>query len=375
MARLIKILGCNNSQRVGDVVFIHGLGGDGLKTWHSNHQDIKELEKQSQKAGTDLDPSLLNFWPVWVGKDRTDLGIWSLDFEVEPSDWKGGTMPLAERANNVLELFSNKRIGQRPVVFITHSLGGLLAKQFLRNAIDFGTDRQRKVVEQTKGLVFLATPHSGSNWSNWAQFINNRLLTMPKLSVSVEELEAGHSRLQELNFVYRGHATLSQIPVKAYYETQPLKPLGVVVDKVSADMGKPDPPIPVDANHINICQISPQDKENGVVYDSVLLFLEDCLDANGASPSTPSVAVSPADVLDSADLVDRSQLYRLLAALPPPLFGQVMFALNPPSGTVPGSMAAQGTRVEALLAWADSPVGCGLTEVQTFLNQMMNSPR
>ncbi|MGD1908605.1 MAG: esterase/lipase family protein [Leptolyngbyaceae cyanobacterium] len=366
MAKLIKIIGCDNPQRVGDVVFIHGLGGNGLETWHTNPQEITELKKQADKTGVPLDASQLNFWPVWLGKERPDLGIWSLDYEVEPSDWKGGTMPLAERANNVLETFANKRIGQRPLVFITHSLGGLLAKQLLRNANDFGTDRQRRVVAQTKGLVFLATPHSGSNWSNWAQFINGLLLKLPKLSLSVEELEYGHSRLQELNQVFRGHPILGQVPVKAYYETQPLKPLGVVVDKVSADMGKPEPTIPVDANHINICKISAQQREEGVVYDSVVLFLEDYLSAESATAPAPTTTTPAA-----TETVDRPRLYGQLAALPSPQFGEIAYVLNPPAGTVPGIAAAQGTRVEALLNWAEGTGGCGLDKVQSVLDQIL----
>ena len=277
MARLIKIIGCDNVDRIGDVVFVHGLGGSGLETWHSDASAVKQLQQQAQKTGTAFDPGQLDFWPVWLGQDRPDLGIWSLEYEVEPSDWKGGTMPLVERANNVLEIFANKRIGQRPVVFITHSMGGLLVKQLLRNAVDIGSERQRQVAEQTKGLVFLATPHSGSNWSNWVKFINGLLLNLSKISLSVEELEYGHSRLLELNQVYRGHKQLGQIPVKAYYETRPLMSIGVVVDKVSADLGKPEAITPVDADHISICKISKKDKDDGVVYDSIMLFLEDCL--------------------------------------------------------------------------------------------------
>ncbi|MGF1520177.1 MAG: esterase/lipase family protein [Nodosilinea sp.] len=276
-------------------------------------------------------------------------------------------MPLAERANNVLEIFANKRIGQRPVVFITHSMGGLLVKQLLRNATDFGSGRQRQVAEQTKGLIFVATPHSGSNWSNWAQFINGLLLNLPKISLSVEELEHGHSRLQELNYVYRGHPQLGQIPVKAYYETRPLKSIGVVVDRVSADLGKPEAPTPVDADHISICKISRQDREDGVVYGSILLFLEDFLSETHPQPTE---ATQPREMP-----LDRGSLFKQLAGLPPPQFGLVVFTLNPPPGTVPDGMAAQGARVEALLNWAEGTGGCGLAEVNAVLQKILNRPR
>jgi pimeloyl-ACP methyl ester carboxylesterase len=319
MARLIKIIGCDNVDRIGDVVFVHGLGGSGLETWHSDASAVKQLQQQAQKAGTEFDPGQLDFWPVWLGKDRPDLGIWSLEYEVEPSDWKGGTMPLAERANNVLEIFANKRLGQRPVVFITHSMGGLLVKQLLRNATDFGSGRQRQVAEQTKGLIFLATPHSGSNWSNWAQFINGLLLNLPKISLSVEELEYGHSRLQELNYVYRGHKQLGQIPVKAYYETRPLKSIGVVVDRVSADLGKPEAPTPVDADHISICKISKQDREEGVVYGSILLFLEDYL--------TGEKSTAPSQSNDAAEEGPSSNVPPSTNALPN--LGQPLSRINP----------------------------------------------
>lgn len=368
MARLIKIIGCDNADRIGDVVFIHGLGGSGLETWHSNASAVQQLQQQAQAAGTEVDPGQLDFWPAWLGQERPDLGIWSLEYELEPSAWKGNTMPLAERANNVLEIFANKRIGQRPVVFITHSMGGLLVKQLLRNATDFGSGRQRQVAEQTKGLVFLATPHSGSNWSNWAQFINGLLLNLSKVSISVEELEHGHSRLQELNYVYRGHPQLGQIPVKAYYETRPFKSIGVVVDKVSADLGKPEAPTPVDADHISICKISKQDKDDGVVYGSILLFLEDYL--TGTESATSGSALG-----NTSPAMDRSVLYGQLAALPSPQFGHLVFTVNPPPGTVPDGMAAQGARVEALLNWADGTGGCGLAEVNAVLESMLNRPR
>ncbi|WP_193372425.1 esterase/lipase family protein [Pseudanabaena sp. PCC 6802] len=134
MAKLIKIGGCDNLERFGDVVFVHGLGGDGLETWHANPDEIKQLQKQCDRDGTRLDAGQLDFWPVWLGKDRPDLGIWSLDYEVAPTAWRGDTNPLYDQANLVLEVFANREIGRHPVVFVTHSMGGLLIKQTLRNA-------------------------------------------------------------------------------------------------------------------------------------------------------------------------------------------------------------------------------------------------
>lgn len=71
-------------------------------------------------------------------------------------------MPLADRGNQVLDLLSSEGLGQRPLVFITHSMGGIVAKQILRNADDLGVKRFEPILAQTRGIAFIATPHSGA---------------------------------------------------------------------------------------------------------------------------------------------------------------------------------------------------------------------
>ncbi|MEI2581162.1 esterase/lipase family protein [Scytonema sp. PRP1] len=278
--KLIPIIGCDNSNRSGDVIFVHGLGGDGLTTWHTQPQEIDTLRTQ---PGKKFKPAELSFWPAWLGQERTDLGIWSLDYDIEPSDWHGPTLPLAKQANLILKVLENRRIGQRPLVFITHSMGGLLVKQMLRSALDFGPPRWKQIVEQTKGIVFLATPHTGSSRANFAQSINSLLLNIGRLTVSVEELQHGHSRLLELDEVYWKHERLRTIPVQCYGETAPLGAFGIIVDAVSAKFSKDLPLIEIPgADHLTICKIASAQKEDSVVYNSTLLFLEDCF-----PPQTP----------------------------------------------------------------------------------------
>jgi triacylglycerol esterase/lipase EstA (alpha/beta hydrolase family) len=174
---LICISGCEKLERIGDVIFVHGLGGDALGTWHP----------QGKRDDN-------NFWPTWLGEDLPEVAIWSLKYEVEPFIWKGNTMPLVDRATNTLAVLDSYEMGERPLVFITHSMGGLLVKQMLRHAWDYGNPQWKAIVEQTKGIVFLSTPHSGSNMANWINYIGGILQT----SVSIDELEAHHSRLREL---------------------------------------------------------------------------------------------------------------------------------------------------------------------------------
>jgi hypothetical protein len=81
---LIKISGCENANRIADVIFVHGLGGNAWSTWHP-----QELYDD-------------NFWPAWLGKELSDFGIWSFGYAAEAFEWKGATMPLFDQASNLL---------------------------------------------------------------------------------------------------------------------------------------------------------------------------------------------------------------------------------------------------------------------------------
>jgi predicted alpha/beta hydrolase family esterase len=250
---LIEISGCENSSRDGDVIFVHGLMGHARGTWHpqERHDDN-------------------NFWPAWLGKELPNVGIWSLGYEVEPFKWKGNAMSLVDRATNTLALLDSYDIGERPLIFIVHSLGGLLIKQMLRHAQDLGTPRWQAIVEQTRGIVFLSTPHSGSDIASWIKHISGIVQT----TVSVDELEVHHSRLRELNLLYRNHERLKQIPMEVYCETRTTKGI-LVVNQTSADPGIAGViPIPMDYDHISICK--PESK-NSPIYRRVKRFIQEHL--------------------------------------------------------------------------------------------------
>lgn len=72
----------------------------------------------------------------------------------------------------------------------------------------------------------------------------------------------------------------------------------------------------------------------------------------------------------SQGLPYRSQLMRILNALVPQQFNEILWYVQPPSGIVPAPPASQGDRVYALLTWAESPAGCGLTQIQQALDRL-----
>ena len=93
------------------------------------------------------------------------------------SGYRGFAMPLSDRAKSVLLQLEVAGLGERPLVFVTHSMGGLLVKQLLRTASDNSAQRQyMAVLKNTRGVCFIATPHVGADLAKWAAYFR----TLPR---------------------------------------------------------------------------------------------------------------------------------------------------------------------------------------------------
>jgi len=266
MAELLPISSPLAAERQLDVVFVHGLGGDPIATWRS---------------GTDENTS----WPHWLALEfGTHIGVWSLGYAAAPSKWQGVRVPffggkepdagaamsLPRRAENALDRLVGAGIGQRPVCFITHSLGGLLVKGILRRSADsqFAPERLQ-VVEQCRGVLFLATPHHGSRLADLAGAIK---VYLP--SVSTLDLKDNDDHLMDLYEWYRGYAPSHHILTRSYYENKETKGVVIVVSRSSADPGVAGDtargPTPLDRDHLEISK--PRNRQDQAYIGSTQLI-------------------------------------------------------------------------------------------------------
>ncbi|MHC5721113.1 MAG: AAA-like domain-containing protein, partial [Nostoc sp.] len=97
----------------------------------------------------------------------------------------------------------------------------------LRNAQTF---KKKAVIQQTKGIVFLSTPHTGSHLAN----LVDKISILARNSVSVDELKAHIPQLRQLNEWYRQNVDSLEIATKVYFETRPTRGF-LVVDPDSAN--------------------------------------------------------------------------------------------------------------------------------------------
>lgn len=244
MSALQQVSGGSPNAVVADVVFVHGIQGDPRGTW-------------TNKNG--------GFWPSWVAEDNAGLAVWSAGYKAAVSEWAGTAMPLFDRANNVLAELQAAGIGSRPICWVAHSMGGLLVKKMLRNA-DSVAAEFKAFSNITRGVVFIGTPHSGSDLASLARYLGFIL----RPSAAAKDLKPLSEQLLELNLWYRENYRRLDVATQVYFETQTTK--GVwVVDRGTADPGLEGViPIGLDADHIGICKPSGKDD---LIYKRTLAFI------------------------------------------------------------------------------------------------------
>jgi tetratricopeptide (TPR) repeat protein len=175
---------------------------------------------------------------------------------------------LPFRAINFLTHLGNHNFGKRPICFITHSLGGLVVKQLLHEAVNSPSDQNKSLAAAVRGVVFIATPHIGSQLAKLAYKL--RYLTRPTSVIA--DLMPGIG-LHRLNKWYRDYVAKTNVKTLVFSENKPTKGLVTVVDLISADAGIPDvTAINTDFDHIEICK--PRDKKN-IVYSTTVRFLDE----------------------------------------------------------------------------------------------------
>ncbi|MEZ5476487.1 MAG: AAA family ATPase [Thiolinea sp.] len=273
---IFPVAGTDNADRKLDLIFIHGLGGDAFSTWQYNNE---------QKY----------FWPKSLANEFPDIGVWTIGYGATVSQWIEDVMPMEDRAENLLNHLSVIGIGSKPLVFVAHSMGGLIGKYILIQASQSNDKDYQQIAENCLGVVFLAVPHDGSGWSNlldYARFLirgNKILKQLAKDDSALRQLDRNFSQLvQRKNLACYGFFETEQVRYRKKLLGFIPVPVGIkIVSESSASssfLSRPATPLP--ANHISICKLkSKRDQlyENMNKIVLAYLSLEEGRQAYGAT--------------------------------------------------------------------------------------------
>jgi len=246
---LEQISDINPEEHEGEVIFVHGIGGDHYETWVVSEGDEKV------------------HWAKWLAELRPSLRFWTLGYPASPSLWDGSSMPLQDLAVNLLALLKANDLGKKPICFITHSMGGLLVKQMLRTGISGSMVEFSQIGRSVRGICFISTPNTGSDLPTLVNYLVRILGTSP----AIEDLRDNGALLRDLNIWYINQVEHWGIMNKVFFETIPTFGQTVVDESSAALFVKGVNPIPVQADHIEISR--PLNRES-LVYQETRDFVD-----------------------------------------------------------------------------------------------------
>jgi pimeloyl-ACP methyl ester carboxylesterase len=218
------------------VVFIHGIFGDTIGTW-TNANGARFFD-------------LVNSVPDVAGK--TDM----FAFGFPSNMFQSGSFDIREAANRLhLRLDGAGVLGYQQIVFVAHSMGGLVT---LRELLTHPDVRDRVPV-----IVFLATPQEGSDITRVAQFVANN----PALSQMTPA--DGNDLLKTLSDEWNSIPVAKRPHVRCAYEKLATHGVMIVPWSSATRFCEGSPPA-IEANHIDIVKPDRADRDAVVVVTNAL---------------------------------------------------------------------------------------------------------
>lgn len=136
------------------VVFVHGLTGNRRSTWTCKPADV--------------------FWPNDLlphDLPRTRIMTYGYDADITHFWAMASQNRIGEHAGNLVNALVQIRertdTQGRPLVFVTHSLGGLITEDALLFSKNSAEPHLQDVIHSVMGICFLGTPHCGSDLARW----------------------------------------------------------------------------------------------------------------------------------------------------------------------------------------------------------------
>ncbi|KAI1084843.1 hypothetical protein F5B20DRAFT_223057 [Whalleya microplaca] len=251
---------------IAHIVFVHGLGGGSIHTWSKDEilwpRDLLPKQEPFHKAAIHT-----------FGYDS--------DFK------KSSTLNIQDFSQSLLNSMVNNptiHASQCPIVLVGHSMGGLVMKKAFLLAKQ--TSAYEEIAQRTKAVIFVATPHSGSEL---APVLDKIFRISSGLKPYLENLRRNSDTVQSINSEF---PSLSQdLMIHSFYETSPLNVAGIrdvmVVPKAEAVLNYPHAQSALlYGDHRSICKFTDVDDHNFIALWQAISACVSRFDGSIARPSS-----------------------------------------------------------------------------------------
>ncbi|KAK4248315.1 Alpha/Beta hydrolase protein [Corynascus novoguineensis] len=266
-----------------DIVFVHGLFGNRINTWTA---DKGPLWPQTFLSQDIPDARIFTF-----GYDA-DVTKLNLNEELTEGTMESHAADLCQRLSGFRAVTESS---DRPLIFVAHSLGGLICAQLVvKGALAGETDNIAIISNNTRGMIFLGTPFHGSPIAPFAKVFSSMVSVLHKTHTQkVKDLEQKSEKLRILaeSFASALNQRIrenQEIRVAFFHETK--KYLGVlVVPELNSRIPGFGDHASINANHSEMCKFSnPEDPGYQSVVAAIRKMAAD-LDGKGPDASAHSV--------------------------------------------------------------------------------------
>ncbi|GAB1315441.1 hypothetical protein MFIFM68171_05651 [Madurella fahalii] len=239
---------------VVDLVFVHGLTGDREKTWTAHGAS---------------EP-----WPKALLPSKLPTArILAYGYDAYVTNWQGVVSQnrIGDHAWNLVTSLSSYRdedgTNERPIIFVCHSLGGLVCKDALVKSNERPEPHLQGIVASTRGIAFLGTPHHGAGLARLAELLSRSIGLIHQTNTEIVAVLRRESevlaRIQDsfdTMVMARNQGDVQPIEISCFYEELPLPGIGQVVPQHSAVLSGYIR-IGIHSNHMDMARFAADDDQ------------------------------------------------------------------------------------------------------------------
>lgn len=259
-------------------VVLHDIPIEAMRELSATHRFTADRKRKALNQEEEDKCNYTVCWPKdWLPKDVSNLRILGVNYWSSLSEWLERcplqTADIATRASEMVPALIDAGVGSKetPVVWLAHSMGGLIVKQVLVEASQSDQQHLKKIADNTKAVLFFSTPHKGSSVANMPRAAAAVLWP----SNDVRQLQENSPELLDLHRAFIQFADAYGWETISFAETMPtlvtaFKVPVHFVESFSADLGRGEfYQLPLD--HLSICK--PATRQS-ILYKTVLDVLQ-----------------------------------------------------------------------------------------------------
>ena len=234
-----------------DIVFVHGLNGHPHDTWSTKKPNVFWPADLLPAALEDQRPRILTYgydanvtaFTDGASKDRIHNHAEHLASRLVANRSVSVGQDHARTDTDTPQL---KKATDRPIIFVAHSLGGLVVKRCLiycQSIRHQHTERLRSIYVSTYGILFLGTPHNGSDLAKWGSLLEKICsVALPKKFFDtspqlVQTLQKNHETLENINRFFI--EIIGRYHIYFFHESKPTDLKGTRAYVVEEDSAAP----------------------------------------------------------------------------------------------------------------------------------------